>query len=169
MIAAGQASGQRLEAGQRDWLAVADGLSSSAYGPEEAFKTLGAHTYLAVGLALMTGVTVFIISAGYRGIIEAFPHGGGGYVVASKLLGRSAGVVSGSALLVDYVLTITVSIAAAGDVIFSFLPPRWTGMKLPARGRLHPRRSRCSTSAACGNRPSRSRPSSWCSSSPTPS
>jgi hypothetical protein len=114
------------------WVGLgADGLSSSAYGPEEAFKTLGAHTYLAVALALMAGLTVFIISAGYRGIIEAFPHGGGGYVVASKLLGRSAGVVSGSALLVDYVLTITVSIAAAGDVIFSFLPPRWVGRKLP--------------------------------------
>src|SRR3981081_1804516 len=65
------------------WVGLgADGLSSSAYGPEEAFKTLGAHTYLAVGLALMAGLTVFIISAGYRGIIEAFPHGGGGYVVA---------------------------------------------------------------------------------------
>jgi hypothetical protein len=114
------------------WVGLgADGLSSSAYGPEEAFKTLGAHTYLAVALALMAGLTVFIISAGYRGIIEAFPHGGGGYVVASKLLGRSAGVVSGCALLVDYVLTITVSIAAAGDVIFSFLPPLWIGMKLP--------------------------------------
>jgi amino acid transporter len=114
------------------WVGLgADGLSSSAYGPEEAFKTLGAHTYLAVALALMAGLTVFIISAGYRGIIEAFPHGGGGYVVASKLLGRSAGVISGSALLVDYVLTITVSIAAAGDVIFSFLPPGLSGMKLP--------------------------------------
>ncbi len=114
------------------WVGLgADGLSSSAYGPEEAFKTLGAHTYLAVALALMAGLTVFIISAGYRGIIEAFPHGGGGYVVASKLLGRSAGVISGSALLVDYVLTITVSIAAAGDVIFSFLPPTLVGLKLP--------------------------------------
>src|SRR5205823_4431137 len=114
------------------WVGLgADGLSSSAYGPEEAFKALGQHRYLAVLLALATGLTVFIISAGYRGIIEAFPHGGGGYVVASKLLGRPAGVVSGSALLVDYVLTITVSIAAAGDVIFSFLPPALVALKLP--------------------------------------
>jgi amino acid transporter len=114
------------------WVGLgADGLSSSAYGPEEAFKTLGHHTYLAVAMALATGLTVFIISAAYRGIIEAFPHGGGGYVVASKLLGRPAGVISGSALLVDYVLTITVSVAAAGDVIFSFLPAGWTSMKLP--------------------------------------
>jgi amino acid transporter len=113
------------------WVGLgADGLSSSAYGPEEAFKTLGAHTYLAVGLAALMGTTVFLISAAYRRIIEEFPTGGGGYVVASKLLGPSAGVVSGSALLVDYVLTITISIAAAGDALFSFLPPAWHGAKL---------------------------------------
>jgi amino acid transporter len=113
------------------WVGLgADGLSSSAYGPEEAYKTLGTHTFLAIVLAVVTALTVLIISAGYRRIIEAFPHGGGGYVVATKLLGRSAGVVSGSALLVDYVLTITVSIAAAGDVIFSFLPPHWAGAKM---------------------------------------
>jgi amino acid transporter len=113
------------------WVGLgADGLSSSAYGPEEAFKTLGSHTYLAVGLALLTGLTVLIISAAYRSIIEDFPHGGGGYVVATKLLGRPAGVISGSALLVDYVLTVTVSVAAAGDVIFSFLPASWIGLKI---------------------------------------
>jgi hypothetical protein len=84
------------------WVGLgADGLSSSAYGPEEAYKTLGVHTFLAIVLAGVTAMTVLIISAGYRRIIEAFPHGGGGYVVATKLLGRSAGVVSGSALLVD--------------------------------------------------------------------
>jgi amino acid transporter len=114
------------------WVGLgADGLSSSAYGPEEAYKTLGAHTFLALVLAALTATTVLIISAGYRRIIEAFPYGGGGYVVATKLLGRSAGVISGSALLVDYVLTITVSIAAAGDVIFSFLPHGWAGAKMP--------------------------------------
>jgi amino acid transporter len=113
------------------WVGLgADGLSSSAYGPEEAYKTLGTHTFLAIALAAITAMTVLIISAGYRRIIEAFPFGGGGYVVATKLLGRSAGVISGSALLVDYVLTITVSIAAAGDVIFSFLPPHWVGAKI---------------------------------------
>lgn len=105
------------------WVGLgSDGLSSSAYGPEEAFKTLGEHTYIAVILAVLMMVTILVISACYSKIIEDFPHGGGGYVVASKLLGRKAGVVSGSALLVDYVLTITISIAAAGDAIFSFLP-----------------------------------------------
>jgi amino acid transporter len=114
------------------WVGLgADGLSSSAYGPEEAFRTLGAHTYLAVALAVVMILTVLIISAAYSRIIEDFPHGGGGYVVASKLLGRKIGVVSGSALLVDYVLTITTSIAAAGDALFSVLPLQWHALKLP--------------------------------------
>ena len=113
------------------WVGLgADGLSSSAYGPEEAFKTLGPHTYLAVGLALATAFTVLVISYAYSRIIEQFPLGGGGYVVASRLLGQKAGVVSGSALVVDYVLTISISIAAAGDAIFSFLPPAWTSAAL---------------------------------------
>ncbi len=113
------------------WVGLgADGLSSSAYGPEEAYKALHGHTYLAVALAAMMALTVMVISAAYSRIIEKFPHGGGGYVVATKLLGEKAGVVAGSALLVDYVLTITISIAAAGDALFSFLPPHWQIYKL---------------------------------------
>ncbi len=68
-------------------------------------------------------MTVFIISACYSHIIEEFPSGGGGYLVASKLLGKHVGVVSGCALLVDYALTITVSIAAAGDALYGLLNP----------------------------------------------
>ena len=114
------------------WVGLgADGLSSSAYGPEEAFLALGTHTYLAVGLALATALTVLIISASYSAIIERFPTGGGGYVVASHLLGPRTGVVSGCALVVDYVLTITVSIAGGGNAIFSFLPPHLLPWKLP--------------------------------------
>src|SRR6476660_2764333 len=91
------------------WVGLgADGLSSSAYGPDEAFRALGEHTAFAVFLALATAVTVFVISYGYSRIIEQFPSGGGGYLVASKLLGGPAGVVAGSALLVHYVLTITI-------------------------------------------------------------
>ncbi len=102
------------------WVGLgADGLSSSAYGPDEAFRALGAHTYLAVFLALATCITVFVISWSYSRVIERFPTGGGGYVVATKLLGSQAGVISGCALLVDYVLTVTVSIAAGGDAVFS--------------------------------------------------
>ena len=110
------------------WVGLgADGLSSSAYGPEEAFRTLGAHTYLAMALAVATALIVLVISYAYSRIIEQFPLGGGGYVVASRLLGQRAGVVSGCALVVDYVLTISISIAAAGDAIFSLLPPAWSG------------------------------------------
>src|SRR5215468_2675231 len=101
----------------------ADGLSSSAYGPEEAFRQLGEHKSLAMMLALATAMTVFIISYAYSRIVEHFPTGGGGYVVASLLLGKKWGVLSGAALLVDYMLTITISIASGGDAIFSFLPP----------------------------------------------
>src|SRR5882672_12094100 len=102
------------------WVGLgADGLSSSAYGPQEAFKNLGEHTYLAVFLAAATAFTVLIIAASYSRVIEHFPFGGGGYVVASRLLGPRLGVVSGSALLIDYVLTISVSIAAGGDAVFS--------------------------------------------------
>src|SRR5262249_20092131 len=113
------------------WVGLgADGLSSSSYGPSEAFVTLREHTYLALGLAALTAITVLVISAAYSRMIEEFPHGGGGYVVATKLLGARAGVVSGCALLVDYVLTITVSVAAAGDALFSFVPPQFQTWKL---------------------------------------
>ena len=105
------------------WIGLgADGLSSSSYGPEEAYRALGTHTYLAVLLGLATALTVFIISYAYSRIIEHFPHGGGGYIVATHMLGEKAGVISGSALLVDYVLTITISIAACVDALFSYLP-----------------------------------------------
>src|SRR5262245_22269391 len=106
------------------WVGLgADGLSSSAYGPEEAFKALGEHTYLAVALAVATSLTVLVIAYSYSRIIEQFPLGGGGYVVASRLIGHGAGVVSGSALVIDYILNISLSIAAGVDAIFSFLPP----------------------------------------------
>ncbi|MFL5438101.1 MAG: APC family permease [Myxococcales bacterium] len=115
------------------WVGLgADGLSSSAYGPEEAFKNLGEHTYLAVFLAAATALTVLIISAAYSRVIEHFPFGGGGYVVASRLIGPRAGVVSGCALIVDYVLTISISIAAGGDAIFSVIPDgaRWANLNV---------------------------------------
>src|SRR6185369_15497716 len=114
------------------WVGLgADGLSSSAYGPEEAFRALGSHTYLAILLGLATAVTVFIISYAYSRIIEHFPHGGGGYIVATHMLGEKAGVVSGSALLVDYVLTITISIAACADALFSYVPQHFHHYKVP--------------------------------------
>jgi amino acid transporter len=105
------------------WIGLgADGLSSSAYGPEIAYLALGKHTHLALYLALATALTVFVISLAYNQVIELFPTGGGGYKVASQLIGPRAGLVSGSALIVDYVLTITISVASGADALFSLLP-----------------------------------------------
>jgi amino acid transporter len=106
------------------WVGLgADGLSSSAYGPDESFRALNGHHELALGLALATAVTILVISVAYSQIIKHFPFGGGGYVVATRLLGARWGVLSGSALLVDYVLTISTSIASGADQVFSVMPP----------------------------------------------
>ena len=119
------------------WVGLgADGLSSSSYGPEEAYRALGEHVYLGLALAAAMATTVLVISAAYSRIIEEFPHGGGGYVVASKLLGERIGLLSGAALLVDYVLTITVSIAAAGDALFSLVSLDWHGLIVPVEAFL---------------------------------
>lgn len=114
------------------WVGLgADGLSSSCYGPEETFKTLGANPHLALFVALASVVTILAICASYSQIISLFPSGGGGYLVASKLLSPAAGVVSGSALLIDYVLTITISVASGADALFSLLPAHLLDYKLP--------------------------------------
>jgi len=113
------------------WIGLgADGLSSSCYGPEAAFLALQGHTALSIFVALATAVTIFLICASYSQIIEIFPSGGGGYLVASKLLSPAVGVFSGCALIVDYVFTIAISIASGVDAVFSFLPPQFIHAKL---------------------------------------
>ena len=113
------------------WIGLgADGLSSSNYGPSEAFLTLGQHPHLGIFVGLGTVITILVIAASYSQIVELFPTGGGGYFVATKLLSPWVGMVSGCALLIDYVLTIAVSISSGADAIFSFLPPEWYGYKL---------------------------------------
>ena len=115
------------------WVGLgADGLSSSCYGPEETFKALLGSPHLALFVALASVVTIIAICASYSQIIALFPAGGGGYLVASKLLAPWVGVVSGSALLIDYVLTITTSVASGSDALFSLpgLPPDWLPWKL---------------------------------------
>jgi amino acid transporter len=105
------------------WVGLgADGLSSSCYGPEEAFLALGRHTHLGLYMALATAITVFVIAVAYNQVIELFPTGGGGYKVATNLIGPHAGLVSGSALIVDYMLTIAISVASGVDAVFSLLP-----------------------------------------------
>jgi amino acid transporter len=113
------------------WVGLgADGLSSSCYGPEETFKALGENTHLSLFVALACVVTIFAICASYSQIIALFPTGGGGYLVASKLLHPAVGVFSGCALLIDYVLTVTISVASGGDALFSLFPGGAQHLKL---------------------------------------
>lgn len=108
------------------WVGLgADGISSACYGPQEAYLGLNGHYALSLIVALLSAFTIFIISASYMQIIERFPSGGGGYIVASKLLSPGLGMVAGSALLIDYVLTIAVSVSSGADALFSFLPSAW--------------------------------------------
>jgi len=113
------------------WVGLgADGLSSSAYGPEESFRALGEHTHLGLYLALATALTVFIIALAYNQVIELFPTGGGGYRVATKLVGPYLGLISGVALILDYVLTIAISVASGVDALASLLPLGFQDYKL---------------------------------------
>src|SRR5439155_16789563 len=85
---------------------------------------------LGLYLAIATAVTVFIIAVAYNQVIELFPSGGGGYKVATSLIGPYAGLVSGAALIVDYMLTIAISVASGVDAVFSFLPRDIQHLKL---------------------------------------
>ncbi|HEY0887978.1 MAG TPA: APC family permease [Nocardioides sp.] len=105
---------------------ASDALSSVAYAPDEVFIMLaiaGASAYtwswkigLAVALVMLTVV------ASYRQTVHAYPSGGGDYEVATVNLGRNAGVTVASALLVDYVLTVAVSISNAAQYAASAVP-----------------------------------------------
>ncbi|WP_292387091.1 amino acid permease [Methanosarcina sp. UBA5] len=113
------------------WVGLgSDAMSSSSYGPQEAYLALGEHFYLAIFVAISIILTIFVISTSYSQIVELFPTGGGGYLVASKLLSPSLGMLSGCALLIDYVLTISISIASGVDAVLSFLPANWQMLKL---------------------------------------
>lgn len=117
------------------WVGLgADGLSSASYGPEESFLALGGNTGVGLYLVIATVVTVFIIALAYNQVIELFPTGGGGYRVATSLIGPYPGLISGTALILDYVLTIAISMAAGVDALFSLLPASWHGAKLFAEG-----------------------------------
>ncbi|MBP1638320.1 MAG: amino acid/polyamine/organocation transporter, superfamily, partial [Bacteroidetes bacterium] len=113
------------------WVGLgSDALSSSCYGPEEIYKTLGVHVNLSIIVGLITMITIFIISTSYSQIIKLFPHGGGGYLVASRLISPNVGMISGCALLIDYVLTISISVSSGADAIFSFLPIQFHDYKI---------------------------------------
>jgi amino acid transporter len=105
------------------WVGLgADGLSSANYGPQEAFHAILGHPSLALLLIIAIAFTIFIIAGGYNQVIELFPSGGGGYKVCSRIMHPYAGLISGVALIMDYVLTIAISTAAASDALFSLFP-----------------------------------------------
>jgi amino acid transporter len=113
------------------WVGLgSDGLSSSCYGPAATFEALQGHPHLGIFVAIAICITISTIGANYSQVVELFPTGGGGYFVATKLLSPSLGMISGCALLIDYVLTITISIASGTDAIFSFLPKEWSIFRL---------------------------------------
>nr|WP_314504322.1 APC family permease [uncultured Microbacterium sp.] len=105
---------------------ASDALSSVAYAPQELLMILltGGLAFLAfspwVGVAVVVVLVVVVVS--YRQLIKAYPSGGGDYEVARTNLGEIPGVVVAAALLVDYVLTVAVSVAAGVDNIISALP-----------------------------------------------
>ena len=113
------------------WLG-ADAMSSTAYGPEEAFLALGEHPGLGLYLAIATALTVFVIALAYNQVIELFPTGGGGYRVATRLLGPYAGLTAGVALVVDYAITIAISVASGIDALLSLMPPGYAIYRVPA-------------------------------------
>ena len=115
------------------WVGLgADGLSSSSYGPEYTFRALGGYPDLGLYMAIATAVTVFVIALAYNQVIELFPTGGGGYRVATRLVGPYLGLIAGCALVLDYVLTIAISVAAGVDALASLLPLAFQHYKLPA-------------------------------------
>lgn len=106
------------------WVAVgACGLASVAFGPEESFKALGESRHLLLFLGLLTALSILLVSLTYFRVTELFPKGGGGYAMATNLLGPKVGLIAGAALLVDYVLMVALGISASTHLMFSFLPP----------------------------------------------
>ena len=105
---------------------ASDPLSSVAYGPQELLMilTLGGISFLtfAPGIALMVATLLTVIVLSYRKVIQAYPSGGGDYEVAKKNLGRGASLVVAAALLLDYVMTVAVSIASGTDNLISAFP-----------------------------------------------
>ncbi|KWX80913.1 amino acid permease [Paenibacillus riograndensis] len=103
-----------------------DALSSVAYGPEQILLVLvtlsAAAFWYSIPIAVGVLVLLLALILSYRQIIFAYPHGGGAYVVSKENLGKYPGLVAGGSLLVDYILTVAVSVSAGTDAITSAFP-----------------------------------------------
>jgi amino acid transporter len=124
-----QAAHERLS--KKTALAVfsSDALSSTAYATEEILLVLAAAVafgqttafHYVIPISIGIAVLLVIVATSYRQTIHAYPSGGGAYIVAKENLGTNAGLVAGASLLVDYVLTVSVSIAAGVAAITSMV------------------------------------------------
>lgn len=107
-------------------LLSSDALSSIAYGTEQIVVVLVALSAAAIWYSLPIAAFVIILlislTLSYRQIIHAYPYGGGAYVVSSENLGKNAGLISGGSLLIDYMLTVAVSVSAGAEAITSAIP-----------------------------------------------
>jgi amino acid transporter len=103
-----------------------DALSSVAYGPEQILIVLitvsAAAFWYSIPIAIGVLILLLALILSYRQIIFAYPHGGGAYVVSKENLGIYPGLVAGGSLLVDYILTVAVSVSAGTDAITSAFP-----------------------------------------------
>ncbi len=125
-LASSELSHERLSKTKALAIFSSDNLSSSAYATEEILLILilagtGALTY-SLPIAAAIGILAAIVATSYRQTIKAYPNGGGAYVVAKENLGVPASLAAGSALFVDYVLTVAVSTAAGVAAVTSALP-----------------------------------------------
>ena len=103
-----------------------DALSSIAYGPEQVVLVLASLSPLAIWWSLPIGLFVLLLLASltvsYRQIIHAYPQGGGAYMVTRENLSPELGLMAGGSLLVDYMLTVAVSVSSGADAITAALP-----------------------------------------------
>ncbi|HEX9269077.1 MAG TPA: APC family permease [Candidatus Limnocylindria bacterium] len=110
---------------------ASDNISSSAYATEETMRTLALAGAIALTMPLTVAIIVVlaIVVTSYLQVIRAYPQGGGSYVVASENLGIGPGLVAAAALLVDYILTVAVSVAA-GVLALTTAIPAWEPVKV---------------------------------------
>lgn len=125
-LASEEEQGERLSKRIGLPIMASDNISSSAYATEEAMRVLALAGAGALALTMPIAIAIVAILAivvlSYLQVIRAYPSGGGSYIVASQNLGVLPGLVAASALLVDYVLTVAVSVAAGVAAVVSAMP-----------------------------------------------
>ena len=118
--------GERLSKKKALAIFSSDAISSTAYATEEILRVLlvGGTAALAFSLPIAIAIALLlaIVAISYRQVCFAYPTGGGSYSVSKANFGRTASLVAASALLIDYTLTVAVSISSASEQIISALP-----------------------------------------------